>query len=568
MSLQPNVSANLMQRSIRIALRAFVRQQDWSLKFDSNQPYMSFSTKTVHLPPINDQVTPDMNTLMWGFLHHEMGHVNHTDSRVILQCQNGILKKLWNAIEDARMEHNVVLQYPGVDRRLKDLVATLGTTSFFSEPETACPIRMLQAWVLYTLRSKYLGQTALWDYANQAEAGLFDMVGERAFIRLKSNLMAITLPEATTQDSLNIAQNLLDILKKEIEDDDDESDVVSANNAEQPRSGEQINEPENDDQGPADGTQSQPDSNDGPSKASTGSLSEPSDYQKEAIRQILDADDTDLDPNLGDLGEALAPQVEAHASMPCNRSITSEYIIDSSSDQRNPALYDEAMASIFGLAARLKSLLYVPTRRTKRNRFKGSRLDSRSLYKAAAGNRRIFCKTTVTSSVELDLVVLLDASSSMSSKDMAIAKKAALAANAVLASIKGVSVASAAFYGERNVLPMSHFGQDVRSISGNFDICSRGYTPMTQAINWALEQLSVSNSPRKQILVITDGCPSDSASTIKAVELAKSAGVEVMGIGIGSDYIGSIIPTSKIIFSSEELQNAILDIFRETRLAI
>lgn len=537
MDSNSNISSNLFKQSIRIALKAFVLQRGWELHFDSSQPKMSFESNTIHLPPLDDQVTTEMETLIWGFVHHELGHVNFTDSTADTPEQP-IYFALFNAIEDGRMENRVMLQYPGIKVRLDKLVELLVASSFFGKPSAVRhPIQLLQTWVLYTLRSRFLLQTALDEYATIAEENLFGLIGEATSIRLRTCLMKITASEATTQDSVNIALELIKILKEEIEDEEKEPPKDLS-----PKTS--------------------------PSDSGNASPSRTTMKERQSIKEMLDASNSDLDKNLGDLGEAISDSITIESKKPENQSNYREYDLLVPSGGSNPVLYKEAMDGIFGLAARLKNLLYSPTRRRKRNRLSGSRIDTRSIYKAALGDHRVFIKKTVSQGVDTDLVILLDASSSMKTTEMDIAKKAALAANSVLDSIKGVSVCSAAFCGRNNVIPLSRFGDNVLCLSENFNISSQGYTPMTQGINWALEQLSISNSPRKQMIIITDGGPDDVNSTKKVIKLAIASGVEVLGIGIGSDYIQKLIPSSKAIHSSSELSNAIFELFRNTRVAV
>ena len=90
-----------------------------------------------------------------------------------------------------------------------------------------------------------------------------------------------------------------------------------------------------------------------------------------------------------------------------------------------------------------------------------------------------------------------------------------------------------------------------------------GGTPMGEAMYWAARQLSRRREPRKILMVMTDGTPSDPWE----VEMAKAAlermGVEVFGVGIGADEVSKLFPKHCVIRSINELPSVMLDMLHK-----
>ena len=69
---------------------------------------------TIFLPPLPVDDEGVLYPLVSGFIDHEAAHIRHTDLGVL----NGkrltpVEKYLWNAIEDWRVEHEIIKRYPG-----------------------------------------------------------------------------------------------------------------------------------------------------------------------------------------------------------------------------------------------------------------------------------------------------------------------------------------------------------------------------------------------------------------------------------------------------------------------
>ena len=64
-----------------------------------------------------------------------------------------------------------------------------------------------------------------------------------------------------------------------------------------------------------------------------------------------------------------------------------------------------------------------------------------------------------------------------------------------------------------------------------------GSTPLSDGIQFAMQELSNRPERHRIIVVLTDGCPDNSAVVTRQIRLAREAGITVIGVGIsGAEY--------------------------------
>ena len=69
---------------------------------------------TIFLPPLPVDDEGVLYPLVSGFIDHEAAHTRHTDLGVLKgKMLPPVEKYLWNAIEDWRVEHEIIKRYPG-----------------------------------------------------------------------------------------------------------------------------------------------------------------------------------------------------------------------------------------------------------------------------------------------------------------------------------------------------------------------------------------------------------------------------------------------------------------------
>jgi cobalamin biosynthesis protein CobT len=102
-----------------------------------------------------------------------------------------------------------------------------------------------------------------------------------------------------------------------------------------------------------------------------------------------------------------------------------------------------------------------------------------------------------------------------------------------------------------------------------FKVYAGGNTPMDAALWWVLRQLYFLPEPRKLIVLITDGMPSDLSATKKAVRAIMDFGMEIYGIGIATDALDSFLSGKqhRNITNMDELAPAMFEVLQNSLLA-
>ena len=184
---------------------------------------------TIYLPPLPVDDEGVLYPLVNGFIDHEAAHIRHTNLDVLKGKRlTPVEKHLWNAIEDWRVEHEIIKRYTGCHEHFTWLIR-----HFFlhdAEVETAgendSPAFSVPNYVLLTLRS--------WDvpelfYRCEQEADIM----EKHWPGLRSSIDAIMqdIPVRcrSTQDSLDFAQKILQLIEQEAQEEQKstESPVLS-----------------------------------------------------------------------------------------------------------------------------------------------------------------------------------------------------------------------------------------------------------------------------------------------------------------------------------------------------
>jgi hypothetical protein len=95
---------------------------------------------------------------------------------------------------------------------------------------------------------------------------------------------------------------------------------------------------------------------------------------------------------------------------------------------------------------------------------------------------------------------------------------------------------------------------------GSFLSC--GSTPLSDGIQFALQELNTRTETHRVVFVITDGCPDASAVVKHQIRVAADAGVTIIGLGIGSgaSYVQGMFPTHVYSYSVEGVAKKILDV--------
>lgn len=172
--------------------------------------------KKIILPalPVDDQ---EAALLAYGYLDHEAGHVRLTDFTAVqpdLTAASPLKHQLWNIFEDIRTEKVMGQIYPGCRINLERLTRQLVADGVFEVPSEAEPVKVLQSYLLYTLRSSVLGQRALTPMALISEDLLSRLFSLELRVRL-SMILGKVRGLRSTRDALILADEVIQLLEQE-----------------------------------------------------------------------------------------------------------------------------------------------------------------------------------------------------------------------------------------------------------------------------------------------------------------------------------------------------------------
>jgi Mg-chelatase subunit ChlD len=98
------------------------RKQNIHVRFSGQEAYTDGTTVNLPHPGAGSVITREQELVLWGYIDHEVGHIQQTDMihwmkeapQLVKSGPNGMaIKALWNLIEDVRMEMKVIERYPG-----------------------------------------------------------------------------------------------------------------------------------------------------------------------------------------------------------------------------------------------------------------------------------------------------------------------------------------------------------------------------------------------------------------------------------------------------------------------
>jgi len=573
----------------------------------------------INIPWIEDAA---MQALVWGYLAHESAHVRDTDFEVFNSLHNPVRRHLVNTLEDPRIEKSIMGEFPGTEASLRAVWAYLCKDPVSVDPELNETSRLLN-FVLMYVRQRQWELEVSQPHFDAAKAQAEEVLPQGFFVRFDALIATYFDAMRSTADAVSLADAILTVLQEEIEkeqqenpgdpgdsssdspsdsDDDDgesgasdgdsgDSDQDSLGGASGSGEGEEDSsgqgnaapsnsdeEGETADQGTSDSTSNASDSSDGNSDADSdgtqqqggGGASEHSKFDQLMAEENVPAD------VIEQLVEALSEHAEQeeHASdgedRPVYGLINTDVgeQIDSSQhqwlmDERCSDAISQGVLSSSKLRAKITGLLQAQTRSIRSVREEGTRIESRRLARAMAGERKIYKHKESGKRIDTSVHVLLDCSGSMS-RIQPIANSAAVSLALAVNAIPNADIAVSAFGLHDAVNPIIRRKQPVRSNLDRFKIGAHGGTPMGEAMLFGARELAMNTQrARRVLIVVTDGAPSNGGLVSYIHRLCDDSGIDVYGIGIQSDAVNRYFKNSVVIQSVDDLQGALFDIARE-----
>lgn len=510
-----------------------------------------------------------------------------------------------------------------LDELVEVLVATKFFDQIVDDDDT---LDVFLSFVLTHLRSSVLKQVALKPLVSTARSVLTDRLGEGFVTRLNAELQLVldaTCTQDAVDLALRIRDFLEDEKEKAKEqrqasndasDSDDSgtdtSDESSSDDSASDHSGSDVDDsaidadsssseetstPEDaqskcddadnttSDDASADDDSDQISDADGPTDADSSATNDDSDDASseqsvastlkafddddvdeviDALQRVMAADD--LNPDDGDLGKSLAELLEDQV----DGQLGSPVALPSDQTRkggRDLKAVSEARRNSSRLSVQLKRVLSSENLVISEPSRKGKRISRRHLTRLKNGDDRIMVTRTYEEATNTALVFLVDVSGSMKGEKVELAARAALSTSLALAPIPHLVHAIGAFpgtAGANQVELVRDFHETTELVAARFGLLARGFTPMSEALLWATERLSLRQEQRKIICVATDGQPDDVRSTKQVLTHVRRLGIESHCLGINTPDTG-LFDSFAEVTAVEKLTSVYLTLFEQ-----
>lgn len=553
---------------------------------------------TIWLPPLPDD-DPAVIAKALGFVGHETAHISFTDTSVnedvARQKKPETFFGVMNLLEDIRIEILQKRRYPGVSDNLDALTKILVDEQIFSVPAAdSHPAKIVFSWLLFKLRYEVLSQPAFEQILLDTQVLFEKVLSKNAQIRLEA--IAFEVADAkSTRDIFNLTTEIISMLEEEAEAErqneiakqqqqqqqnqaangsgtvtdsstgdsseggDSEGDDSDSGDSGNGKSGDTESSTSQDD---STGSESGNDVQSGASGAGEDQGSGIEQSMADVIEQILSAGKAE---QYQDIGEVLSTEIN---------TIKTKAIKSQKNDGSGPmrvfnaakqpskgrnATYDfTARATVNALKLKLHNLLQSQTMTSTHRSDQGTRFSKRHLHEIKIGGK-VFEKRSEGIDIDVTVGVLIDISGSMQGDELKTAALAGYATAEALSSVHGVSTAVAVFPTANGVDYLSTFGSKPVVNAENFaQLSATGSTPLSDSMSRVGIDLLSQPQQRKILLVITDGEPNSGDQSAQVINAAQSAGIEIMGVGIGVELdhlfntwcsINSIDDLPKVMFS-------------------
>ncbi|OAI06178.1 VWA domain-containing protein [Methylomonas methanica] len=548
--------------------------------------------QTIWLPAYEGD-DPDYQNVAWGLLAHEAAHIRYSD--FTLRFGHSVLRRrLCNAIEDVRIEHELAKDFPGTRLTIRTMIEKMiAKGDFLANSIDDHPANILYGFVLKYLRAKVLGQSALLPLVEQTEAALKAAFPKGAVTRLKGLLSEVPQGLQSESDCLQLTDRILTMIEDEFEQQRQRNQAQPSEDEENTPEPDEMEPderlPNDTDENPSSESAGNDDStpknsDDEPATPSERSTSNPQGEDEEnaeiadpmgVLQTLLSAGDSDIEQ---DVFESLQSALSLAAENVSELLMPSG--LEPPMDERSGSFLLRKVQGESGkIRAALQGLVQSQTLNRSQHACRGRRLDGKRLHRLPLGETKLFQRKETKAAPNTAIHLLLDKSESMGyqvtdsqgqpmGSRMPIALEATLALALAFEGIPGVNPGVTAFPGhhEDSVFRLLEHGQRVNARTGAFSLAATGSTPMTEAIWFGAASLLGCREPRKVLMVITDGQPNESLSTLELLQRCRDSGIETVGVGLGLD-VSHLFPIAITINDLSELRAQLFELSKSLLLA-
>ncbi|OAI17512.1 VWA domain-containing protein [Methylomonas koyamae] len=570
-----------------------------------NQAYTD--GKSIQLPAY-DGDDAEYQDVAWGLLAHEAAHIRYSDF-TLRYCNSVLRRRLCNAIEDVRIEYELAKDFPGTRLTIRTVIEKMiAKGDFVASRIDDHPANILYSFVLKSLRARVLGQSSLRPLVEATETALKATFPTGAVTRLKGLLSEVPEGLQSESDCLKLTDRILTMIEQEFEQQRqrnqakqsaDEDTSPESDDADQDAAladSELSDSTEQDERLPTDTDDDQSSESDGNDASNPGNPDDepttPS-GSSSANSQGDDEDNTEMTDPMGVLQTLLSAgdsdiDQDLFESLKSALSLASENVSELLMPSGNePPMDDRAGAFLLRkvqsesgkIRAALQGLVQSQNLNRSQHACRGRRMDGKRLHRLPLGETKVFQRKQVKAAPNTAIHLLLDKSESMgyqvtdsqgqpNGSRMPIALEATLALALAFEGIPGVNPGVTAFPGHQDdsVFQLLEHGQRVNVRTGAFSLAATGSTPMTEAIWFGAASLLRCREPRKVLMVMTDGQPNDTLSTLDILQRCRDSGIETVGIGLGLD-VSHLFPIAITINDLSELRAQLFELSKAVLLA-
>lgn len=615
-----NQDTNLV-KALPIVAKALGRNMGVRVEVDAGHPRTN--GKVIYLPslPLDD---PGVETLGLGFIIHEAGHIRYSDFEIDYRKYSPIVVKLSGILEDIRMEQCIIRDYAGAQKKLAALVDKLVQDGFF-EPvkDDSSPAATLCGYLLYKMRARVLGQSALDGLALNAQTRLEQLMTKQAMTRINSVMARVTNTK-NEREIVELALEISEILEQESQrdtppqnsdpnqsqqtgddsqsqspddsqsqtdtsDDDDSDGDGQADDDDQDSSTGAGETQQSDDDGDQDadadtssGEQSDADGDMDTTAGGNQAGDDPDDQDafeaaKQAMKDILATSDSDAEDLPGDISDAFEDLINDEVQEAAGRgnhtvNMQPNHVSEFHKPGDHQRALDESQAATAALRTRMIQLVQAQNKAKRKTSRHGRRLNDRKLHRIKSGNLSVFKSVSRRKAVNTTVQVLLDKSYSMD-EDIQTATMSTLSLTTALKEVPHVSASAAMFPGiqEAAVTELTRHDQTMHQTAGYYPkVAVNGGTPLLPALLWSGDNLMAQKQERKILLVVTDGAPDAMPECVEMIDKLKKSGIEVYGIGLGLEQglMSNLFGQDKVMIQNVgELAGATFSLLERTILA-
>lgn len=570
-------SINVMRRNnVALAIVARAYGENFNCEVIVNGSSAYTNGQSIVIPAISDDYAG--KDAIWGYLAHEAAHVRFTN----FNCYaNGkpVIQHLNNIVEDGRIENLIIETYPGVKSTLNACEKhCLDAGHYEPVDDAAEPVNVLIGLCLYDMRANVRQSPYLQGHYSGAIAVARQIFGDKTVDALLQLLKTQNDLEST-QDSLQLAQDifmLMEQAKDDTDDTNDDSDSTDQSDSDEGDSDSATGGDANSDDEQGDDDQNE-ESSDGSETGSSDDSGDDSDDSGDSS-ETCDSDDDSKsdgdkqagggsgDRNNGDITSDQSQAIEDALNGSPDYVSTQDKIakdLEQSSYDDNALAFPELdelplhcndvrdLSQVSALAVLLRNQLHrlVMANGNAKKAFKdsGNRIATKRLARVANKDYKVFKRQKKHNKPDTSVQICLDISGSMdchvseSKTRIDVATEATLAIAIALKTIKHVETGITVFHNEVSTLmSMGVNPQSTEVIRSMSRLGCPGSTQLDSGVMQSTAELQMGCREKKLLVVITDGCPNDFHAAKEAIAYSESQGIEIVGIGIGQDLDGLI----------------------------